>query len=87
MLDVPETKLTDYLADASAFLNGAAASSANATALIHCNAGVSRSVSIAVAYLLSRTPTTLDDILALIKRQRPAARPNDGFMAQVCTFA
>jgi dual specificity phosphatase 12 len=48
--------------------------------------GKSRSVTVALAYLLSTRPTTCPDVptaLALIRETRPMAEPNSGFMTQL----
>lgn len=51
--------------------------------LIHCQAGVSRSVSFAAAYLMYRYGLDLKTALHAIKRKRPVAQPNDNFMRQL----
>jgi dual specificity phosphatase 12 len=46
--------------------------------------GRSRSVTIAIAYLLRQYPHhTVISALELIRQSRPIAEPNDGFMAQL----
>ena len=50
--------------------------------LVHCARGASRSVSIIIAYLLSRHGSTFksfDDALQHVRRVRPVAQPNIGF--------
>ena len=50
--------------------------------LVHCARGASRSVSIVIAYLLSRHRSTFksfDDALQHVRRVRPIAQPNLGF--------
>lgn len=54
--------------------------------LVHCKGGVSRSVSIVVAYLMERQKLSLKEALILIKSKRPGTRPNDGFMFQLFTL-
>ncbi|KAL3427695.1 Tyrosine-protein phosphatase yvh1 [Phlyctema vagabunda] len=52
--------------------------------LVHCAMGKSRSVTIAVAYLLRQYPHhTVASALELIRESRPIAEPNDGFMQQL----
>lgn len=81
LLDVPETLLAPVLPAAFAFLTRA---SATANVLVHCAAGVSRSVAVAVAWLLeTRYRSSVDECLAVIRQTRPAARPNDGFLKQL----
>lgn len=51
--------------------------------LIHCHAGISRSVTIAAAYLMQKKRQNVEDTIQLIKSARPIADPNDGFMEQL----
>ncbi|AGO13439.1 AaceriACL102Wp [[Ashbya] aceris (nom. inval.)] len=53
---------------------------------IHCQAGVSRSVAFTVAYLMYRYGLDLKSSLHAVKRKRPQAQPNDGFMEQLHIF-
>jgi protein-tyrosine phosphatase len=51
------------------------------------NAGVSRSVSICIAYLLlSGHASTYDDAYAHVRAARPVARPNAGFVRHLRTL-
>jgi len=55
--------------------------------LIHCMAGVSRSATIMLAYLLQKHPTlTLDEADYLVYRRRPFTNPNTGFLTELQTF-
>ena len=50
--------------------------------LVHCAFGISRSVAVCAAWLLSRRRcSTLADALECIRRVRPEAMPNMGFLA------
>ena len=54
--------------------------------LVHCAQGVSRSVSVIVAYLLSRhshTFNTFDEALQHLRTVRPQALPNGGFAMEL----
>jgi predicted protein tyrosine phosphatase len=51
--------------------------------LIHCAQGVSRSVSVAAAWYISRKQKTLKKALDLIRKARPGAAPNIGFIASL----
>ncbi|POS86066.1 hypothetical protein EPUL_002328 [Erysiphe pulchra] len=52
--------------------------------LVHCAMGISRSVTVALAYLLRENAALeVSDALLLVQRVRPQAHPNDGFMAQL----
>jgi len=51
--------------------------------LVHCQQGVSRSVSMVVSYLMKFYKMNFDECMALIKPSRPQAAPNDGFTEQL----
>ncbi|KAG7283592.1 hypothetical protein CRUP_026519, partial [Coryphaenoides rupestris] len=61
ILDVPDTSITSYLAECSSFIDLAQAE--RGVALVHCNAGVSRSASIVIGYLMLREGLSFDDAL------------------------
>merc|ERR1711865_945919 len=51
--------------------------------LVHCHEGKSRSVSLCLAYMITREKRSLADALAFVKSKRPVARPNAGFIKQL----
>lgn len=51
--------------------------------LVHCHAGVSRSVTIVVAYFMKKYSWTVDQALSFIRSKRPRAKPNESFMKQL----
>lgn len=53
----------------------------NRKVLVHCHAGISRSVSVVLLYLMVYEGLSLDNALAKVRRVRPWAGPNAGFMA------
>jgi len=55
-------------------------------AIIHCQMGVSRSVSIAIYLLMLNQKITADGALAQIRAVRPCASPNDSFMKALRTI-
>lgn len=56
--------------------------------LVHCASGISRSVSMVLAYLISehKDITNVDDALAFVRKNRPQANPNLGFRFQLDQF-
>ena len=64
-----------------------AAKAKNGRVLLHCSQGVSRSASLAIAYLMWKQMKTFDDTLAAVKAIRGVANPNIGFTCQVCSPA
>lgn len=54
--------------------------------LVHCQSGISRSVTIVCAYLIAIHKMTVNQALQYIKQRRPIAGPNDGFIQQLQDF-
>lgn len=81
ILDVPDTPITSYLAECSSFIDLAQAE--GGVALVHCNAGVSRSTSIVIGYLMLRQGLSFDEALGQVRGARPSACPNPGFLQQL----
>jgi hypothetical protein len=63
----------------------------HACVLVHCQAGVSRSVTVVVAYLMRDQARkgvlpSLETCLAHVSRVRPSAKPNAGFLDRLSEF-
>lgn len=54
--------------------------------LVHCLAGVSRSVTLVVAYIMTMTSLGWQEALAAVRVVRPCASPNGGFQTQLQEF-
>eukprot|EP00455_Lapot_gusevi_P027359 TRINITY_DN2894_c0_g2_i1.p1 TRINITY_DN2894_c0_g2~~TRINITY_DN2894_c0_g2_i1.p1 ORF type:complete len:204 (+),score=34.33 TRINITY_DN2894_c0_g2_i1:75-686(+) len=54
--------------------------------LVHCQAGVSRSASLVLAYLMKYENMSFDDAHHLLKEKRPCIYPNAGFKLHLKTF-
>uniref|UniRef100_A0A8C4QSL4 Dual specificity phosphatase 22b n=1 Tax=Eptatretus burgeri TaxID=7764 RepID=A0A8C4QSL4_EPTBU len=54
--------------------------------LVHCLAGVSRSVTVVVAYMMTVTELTCEEALFAVKAARSCANPNLGFQQQLQIF-
>jgi len=82
--DKPSASIEQYFMDATKFIeNGIAA---GVRTLVHCGAGVSRSASIVIAYLVSQCNMTLAESLAKVQKARPVVNPNQGFLTQLMDF-
>jgi hypothetical protein len=73
---VPSRGLEDSLDDAMAFI---AANIKRGCVLVHCGAGLSRSVSVVIAYLCRYAGMSYSEALSLVKARRPGAAPADCF--------
>ena len=50
---------------------------------VHCQAGISRSASIVIAYVMYKLKLKFEDALDYVKERRPYVYPNDSFALQV----
>uniref|UniRef100_A0A8C0JDC8 Dual specificity protein phosphatase n=1 Tax=Chelonoidis abingdonii TaxID=106734 RepID=A0A8C0JDC8_CHEAB len=76
--------LARFFPEAIAFIDEAV--SQNCGILVHCLAGVSRSVTVTVAYLMQRLNLSLNDAYDLVKRKKADISPNFNFMGQLLDF-
>ncbi|XP_067337016.1 dual specificity protein phosphatase 19-like isoform X1 [Channa argus] len=84
ILDLPETDITSYLGECSTFIDQAREQ--NGVVLVHCNAGVSRSSSIVIGYLMMREGLSFDEAYSQVKLARPSMHPNPGFYQQLQSY-
>ena len=82
VLDVPSTDLRPYFAETNKFIKDAL-DSENGRILVHCRAGVSRSASAIISYLISERGLTYAEAFKVTKAQRPIIKPNSGFELQL----
>ena len=54
--------------------------------LVHCLAGISRSVTVTVAYLMYERHLSLNDAYDFVKRCKPNVSPNFNFMGKLLDF-
>jgi len=84
LADADNAPLLEALPQCLAF--AAAALSARQCLLLHCTAGRSRSVAVAVALLMTLQRCDADTAIARLRRLRPGCAPNAGFVRQLRAF-
>uniref|UniRef100_A0AAZ3QKD0 Dual specificity phosphatase 16 n=1 Tax=Oncorhynchus tshawytscha TaxID=74940 RepID=A0AAZ3QKD0_ONCTS len=77
-------KILPWLDRSVEFIEKAKAS--NACVLVHCLAGISRSATIAIAYIMTRMDMSLDEAYRFVKEKRPTISPNFNFLGQLLDF-
>ncbi|XP_062990447.1 dual specificity protein phosphatase 16 [Elgaria multicarinata webbii] len=77
-------KIFPWLDKSVEFIEKAKAS--NARVLVHCLAGISRSATIAIAYIMKRMDMSLDEAYRFVKEKRPTISPNFNFLGQLLDF-
>ncbi|KAL0964974.1 hypothetical protein UPYG_G00275140 [Umbra pygmaea] len=82
--DSNKQNLRQYFEEAFEFIEEA--QQAGVGLLIHCQAGVSRSATIVIAYLMKHTWMTMTDAYKFVKTRRPIISPNLNFMGQLLEF-
>ncbi|XP_078001222.1 dual specificity protein phosphatase 10-like [Glandiceps talaboti] len=79
-----QQNLTQYFEEASEFIDEARHNGSNI--LVHCHAGVSRSATLCIAYIMKHTNMTMTDAYQYVKHKRPIISPNLNFMGQLVEF-
>ncbi|XP_055312819.1 mucin-5AC [Sitodiplosis mosellana] len=82
--DTPDQNLSQYFSVCNDFIHAARLRDGNV--LIHCLAGMSRSVTVAVAYIMSVTQLSWKEALKVVRTGRSVANPNQGFQFQLQDF-
>ncbi|XP_040859302.1 dual specificity protein phosphatase 12 isoform X1 [Ochotona curzoniae] len=80
-LDKPETDLLSHLDRCVAFI-GQARSEGRAV-LVHCHAGVSRSVAVVTAFVMKTDQLSFEEAYENLRTIQPAAQMNEGFQWQL----
>lgn len=82
--DTPTSPLSDHFDTVADQIQLCAEN--NMRALVNCNAGVSRSAALCMAYLMKYKDVSLLEAHTWIKKCRPMARPNSGFWRQLIRY-
>ncbi|CAB3979100.1 dual specificity phosphatase 22 isoform X1 [Paramuricea clavata] len=82
--DYPGQDLTPYFEESALFIHKARCEEGNV--LVHCLAGISRSTTLTIAYIMAVTDMEWTEIFKSIKCSRSIADPNPGFKRQLNEF-
>ncbi|XP_005995342.1 dual specificity protein phosphatase 8 [Latimeria chalumnae] len=77
-------KLLPWLDNSSDFIDKAKVS--NCRVIVHCLAGISRSATIAIAYIMKTMGLSSDDAYRFVKDRRPSISPNFNFLGQLLEY-
>jgi protein-tyrosine phosphatase len=78
LTDVPEQQIFPYFQVIVPFIENAIEN--DGVVLVHCVAGMSRSASFVLAYLMKRFGWTLNESLEFVTEKRSIVKPNSGFI-------
>ncbi|ESO06531.1 hypothetical protein HELRODRAFT_64858 [Helobdella robusta] len=82
--DVSTQNLSQFFSETNDFIHEARSNGGNV--LVHCLAGVSRSTTIVIAYLMTVSKLAWKECLGAVQQNRPCANPNFGFQRQLLEF-
>ena len=82
--DDPAHRIADYFDDVADLMETARRRGYGS--VVHCAAGVSRSTTLVLAYLLKYTDMSLHQAFRHTRAIRPVVRPNMGFMSQLIAY-
>jgi len=77
--DCPSEKISKHFETAHEFID-------QGVTVVHCYAGMSRSPSIVISYLMKKYKMTLEEALSHCKSRRPIVNPNIGFIKQLKNY-
>lgn len=84
LYDTEDANILVHLDDATAFIERQR--KLKRPVLVHCYAGISRSATVVIAYLMRYRGLSFDAAYALVKLKRPCINPNSGFVTQLVRY-
>uniref|UniRef100_A0A8C3KNI9 Dual specificity protein phosphatase 15 n=1 Tax=Calidris pygmaea TaxID=425635 RepID=A0A8C3KNI9_9CHAR len=82
--DTPEANIKRHFKECISFIHQCRLHGGNC--LVHCLAGISRSTTVVVAYVMVVTELSYQEVLDAVRTIRPVANPNPGFRQQLAEF-
>ena len=84
LIDKESENIRKYFDESNNYINDAIINGGNI--LVHCQAGISRSTSIIIAYLMKYKKMNFNKAFELIKEKRGKIQPNSGFILQLKAY-
>ena len=81
--DKTEQDISKFFAEAWDFIEGELSKSPDSRIFVHCYAGVSRSSSIVISYLMKKFNMKYQQAFDVVKMRRPSIYPNEAFVLQL----
>ena len=81
ILDSEKADIKQFFNESNKFIDDALKNNGNV--LVHCHAGVSRSVTILMAYIMKSQKMSYDKVFSLVQSKRDKIKPNEGFIKQL----
>jgi len=80
VLDHPDSRIRNHFEECFAFIDAAIHEGG---CLVHCNAGVSRSATVCIAYIMTKQKLRFNNVYTLVKSVKKDIKPNEGFVIQL----
>ena len=84
LVDKETESIRKYFDETNKFISDAMVNNGNV--LVHCYAGISRSTSIIIAFLMKHQKMNFNKAMELIKEKRGKIQPNSGFILQLKAY-
>jgi len=83
-VDIEDQDLLSHFNECFEFIDSCLAQ--DGAVLVHCQAGISRSVTVVTAYMMSKEKIPVKEALRRVRGKRVVANPNEGFLEQLELF-
>jgi protein-tyrosine phosphatase len=84
LIDQGNNDIKQYFAETFKIIDKALSNNQNI--LVHCQAGISRSATIVIAYIIRKQKKTMDESLKFVQSKRSCVSPNLGFCGQLIRY-
>jgi dual specificity MAP kinase phosphatase len=84
LVDQGDCDIKQYFVDTFKIIDEALSNNQNI--LVHCQAGISRSATIVIAYIIRKQKKTMDESLKFVQSKRSCVSPNLGFCGQLIRY-